>query len=51
MEAVGLLHNLTESEDGPEPAVTLYLLGDILNRVNTSMDSENQTVFIKVCSI
>ena len=45
--AVGLLLNLTASEVQPEPAVTLFLLGDILNRFN-STDSENQKQLVEV---
>ena len=47
MVAVGLLQNLTSSEDQPEPEVTLYLLGDILNRYNLT-DSDDQDLFIEV---
>ena len=43
--AVGLLQNLTSSDDQPEPEVTLYLLGDILNGYNSSDD---QDLFIEV---
>ncbi len=47
--AVGLLLNLTASEVQPEPAVTLFLLGDILNRFN-STDSEKQQQLVEVTS-
>ena len=51
MEAVDLLGNLTTSEEPPEPAVTLFLLGDILNRFNFSTESnKNQDLFIEVSS-
>ena len=36
LQAVDLLLNLTASEEQPEPAVTLFLLGDILNRFNST---------------
>ena len=48
MLAVSLLRNLTSSEDQPEPEVTLYLLGDILNGYNSSDD---QDLFIEVTRI
>ena len=47
MVAIGLLRNLTISEKQPEPAVTLYLLGNILNRLD-STDSENQELLVEV---
>ena len=51
LEAVGLLLNLIESEEQPGPAVTLFLLGDILNRFNASdmsISSESQGQLVMV---
>lgn len=49
MEAIDLLQNATESADyGDSTAhVVLYLLGDILNRFN-STDQEDKVQFIEV---
>ena len=48
--AVGLLRDLTTSEEQPEPAVTLFLLQDILNRFN-STDNETQELLVEVVII
>ena len=49
MIAVSLLRDLTGSGDPPDPAVTLYLLGDILNRF-ISADSERRELLVEVAS-
>ena len=49
MEAIGLLLNFAASIEQPEPAVTLSLLGDILNRFSSS-DSEDQKQLVEVTS-
>ena len=45
--AVGLLRNLTISAERPGAAVTLFLLGDILNRFDSN-ESENQQILFEV---